>query len=211
MVKIAHWKLPPPRLAHPPPPPHSIPYNYPIKPALMTPLSFCPEASPHSVCKVRVPSFPQFDSVKAWKQIKACCFSLSRADTEPVRTRLTRGSFATCCFFVCDEAWGMLAQVWARRFFCRVFFFPSHHQHQQPSAVSVIYSGNVKLSFSKLFFFYYYYDSNDGLVMFAVGQCVWQRSLCPVKALPLDRPWNVAKLERTGCSEILFCEWLEDI
>lgn len=73
-------------------------YNYPIEPALMTPLSFCPEASPHSVCKVRVPSLPQFDSVKAWKQIKACCFSQSRADTEPVRTRLTRGSFATCCF-----------------------------------------------------------------------------------------------------------------
>lgn len=84
MVKIVHWK--------------GLLYNYPIKSALMSPLSFCPEASPHSVCKVRVPSLPQFDSVKAWKQIKGCCFSQSWANTQPVRTRLTRGSFATCCF-----------------------------------------------------------------------------------------------------------------
>ncbi len=40
-------------------------HNYPIKSALMSSLSLCPEASPHSVCKVRVPSLPQFDSVKA--------------------------------------------------------------------------------------------------------------------------------------------------
>lgn len=95
-------------------------HNYPIKSALMSSLSFCPEASPHSVCKVRVPSLPQFDSVKAWKQIKSCCFSQSWRDTEPVRTRLTRGSFATCCFCL----W------WGRRnvgtsldsWFCSVFF-----------------------------------------------------------------------------------------
>lgn len=73
-------------------------HNYPIKSALTSSLSPCPEASPHSVCKVRVPSLPQFDSVKAWKQIKSCCFSQSWRDTEPVRTRLTRGSFATRCF-----------------------------------------------------------------------------------------------------------------
>lgn len=90
-------------------PRHPFLYNYPIKSALMSPLSFCPEASPHSVCKVRVPSLPQFDSVKAWKQIKDCCFSQSRAETEPVRTRLTRGHLL---LVVCDEAWGMLAQVY---------------------------------------------------------------------------------------------------
>lgn len=102
-------------------------HNYPIKSALMSSLSFCPEASPHSVCKVRVPSLPQFDSVKAWKQIKSCCFSQSWRDTEPVRTRLTRGSFATCCFCL----W------WGRRnvgtslnsWFCSVFlsFAPAGH------------------------------------------------------------------------------------
>lgn len=93
-------------------------YNYPIKLALMSPLSFCPEASPHSVCKVRVPSLPQFDSVKAWKQIKGCCFSQSWADTEPVRTRLTRGSFATCCFCL----WWGLRNVGTSLHSC--FFFP---------------------------------------------------------------------------------------
>lgn len=73
-------------------------HNYPIKSALMSSSGFCPAASPHSVCKVRIPSLPQFDSVKAWKQIKSCCFSQSQRDAEAVGTRLTRGSFATCCF-----------------------------------------------------------------------------------------------------------------
>lgn len=86
----------------------------------MSPLSFCPEASPHSVCKVRVPSLPQFDSVKAWKQIKGCCFSQSWRDTEPVRTRPTRGSFATCCFCL----WWGLKNVGTslHSWFCSVFF-----------------------------------------------------------------------------------------
>lgn len=86
----------------------------------MSSLSFCPEASPHSVCKVRVPSLPQFDSVKAWKQIKGCCFSQSRRDTEPVRTRLTRGSFAACCFCL----WWGLRNVGTslRSWFCSLFF-----------------------------------------------------------------------------------------
>lgn len=95
-------------------------HNYPITSALMSSLGPCPEASPHSVCKVRVPSLPQFDSVKAWKQIKACCFSQSWRDTEPVRTRLTRGSFATRVF-VCDEAWGMLATS-PYSWFCSLVF-----------------------------------------------------------------------------------------
>lgn len=105
MVKIVHWK--------------GLLYNYPIKSALMSPLSFCPEASPHSVCKVRVPSLPQFDSVKAWKQIKGCCFSQSWANTQPVRTRLTRGSFATCCFCL----WWGLRNVGTSLHSC-FFFFP---------------------------------------------------------------------------------------
>lgn len=93
-LKVVQSALDAPSYNHPP----TFLHNYPIKSALMSSLSPCPEASPHSVCKVRVPSLPQFDSVKAWKQIKGCCFSQSRWDTEPVRTRLTRGSFATCCF-----------------------------------------------------------------------------------------------------------------
>lgn len=100
-------------------------HNYPIKWALMSSLSFCPEASPHSVCKVRVPSLPQFDSVKAWKQIKSCCFSQSCRDTEPVGTRLTRGSFATCCFlFVMrpEECWHKLGLGVFVLFFSPLFF-----------------------------------------------------------------------------------------
>lgn len=105
--KVVHWT--PPFL-----------HNYPIKSALMSSLSSCPEASPHSVCKVRVPSLPQFDSVKAWKQIKGCCFSQSWRDTEPVRTRLTRGSFATCCFCL----WWGLRNVGTslHSWFCSLFF-----------------------------------------------------------------------------------------
>lgn len=85
----------------------------------MSSLSLCPEASPHSVCKVRVPSLPQFDSVKAWKQIKGCCFSQSWRDTEPVRTRLTRGSFATCfCLWWGLRNVGTSLPSW----FCSLFF-----------------------------------------------------------------------------------------
>lgn len=95
-------------------------HNYPIKSALMSSLSPCLEASPHSVCKVRVPSLPQFDSVKAWKQIKGCCFSQSWRDTEPVRTRLTRGSFATRCFCLW---WGLRNVGTSPRLpFCSLFF-----------------------------------------------------------------------------------------
>lgn len=45
----------------------------------------------------------QFDSVRAWKQIKSCCFSQWCWDTQPVGTGLTRGPFAVCVF-VCDKA-----------------------------------------------------------------------------------------------------------
>lgn len=127
-------------------------YNYPIEPALMTPLSFCPEASPHSVCKVRVPSLPQFDSVKAWKQIKACCFSQSQADTEPVRTRLTRGSFATCCFCL----WWGLRNVGTSP--CSPVFFGFFSPLCCFSSLSLFSewfmrrtSGNMELLCSKLF------------------------------------------------------------
>lgn len=170
-----HWKLP-----LPPP----FLYNYPIEPALMTPLSFCPEASPHSVCKVRVPSLPQFDSVKAWKQIKACCFSQSRADTEPVRTRLTRGSFATCCFCL----WWGLRNVGTSP--CSPFFFSSRPSAVFLSLASVnglcegpagTWSSYVQ---NRLWCHFYF---NDGLEMFTVKQSVWQRQPCSVKALSLER------------------------
>lgn len=171
----------------------------------MTPLSFCPEASPHSVCKVRVPSFPQFDSVKAWKQIKACCFSPSRADTEPVRTRLTRGSFATCCFlFVMrpEECW--------HRFRVRLFVFFSLHRRRPPLCCFSVYcNGNMKLSCSKIVFVVFFYYSNDGLEMFTVGQCVWQRSLQTVKGPP--RPPHLIGFQfcQVGVHKLFrdFCQW----
>lgn len=172
----------------------------------MTPLSFCPEASPHSVCKVRVPSFPQFDSVKAWKQIKACCFSPSRADTEPVRTRLTRGSFATCCFCLW---WGLRNFGTGPRslgFFFFVLFFspPTTTTTAAPLLFFCLLQREHEAIVFKIVFVAFFYFSNNGLEMFTVEQCVWQRSLCPVKALPLDRPRVFAKSERTKCSEVVF-------
>lgn len=138
--KVVHWT--PPFL-----------HNYPIKSALMSSLSSCPEASPHSICKVRVPSLPQFDSVKAWKQIKGCCFSQSWRDTEPVRTRLTRGSFATCCFCL----WWGLRNVGTslHSWFCSLFFLsfaPVSHLWKGSGATWDSFAGNC--FFVGCFFFF---------------------------------------------------------
>lgn len=163
----------------------------------MSPLSFCPEASPHSVCKVRVPSLPQFDSVKAWKQIKGCCFSQSWRDTEPVRTRPTRGSFATCCFCL----WWGLKNVGTslHSWFCSVFFSLSlqwvsyEDQDQEEHETFFSPSPPLKMFVFVLFFFLFCFWSHVLLFWAKASYSEnWfgSNNQC-IKKRPLSRPFNV--------------------
>lgn len=91
----------------------------------------------------------------------------------------------------------MLAQVCARCF-CFFPLPPPPHTTTPPLLLCHLQREHKAIVFKIVFAAF---DSNDGLVMFAVEQCVWQR---PGKALPLDRPRNVAKFEHTECSEMGF-------
>ena len=83
----------------------NVSHNYPIKSALMSPLSSCPEASPHSVCRAKSRQRSVWLEWQRESRLKLfVCHSVGSQDSADHRV------ICSYVVFVCDRAGGMLAQ-----------------------------------------------------------------------------------------------------